>query len=106
MQISGNTLPVLSGQSNLTTRQDGTRQRPVEEVQRSADNKQQNRQQTVEYVFKGEVLEDVTSEHRQKPGYQQNIDPTNRSAISSYTATDELSPYYQTRQGRLLDIFI
>ncbi|MDJ0834316.1 MAG: hypothetical protein QNJ69_12385 [Gammaproteobacteria bacterium] len=106
MQISGNTLPVLSNQSTISSRQDGTRQRPVEEVQRYADNKQQTHKQTVEYVFKGEVLEDAISEHRQKPGYQQNIDPTNRSAISSYTATDELSPYYQARQGRLLDIFI
>lgn len=106
MQISGNTFPVLSNQSALTTRQDDTRQRPAEEFQRAADNKQQNQKQTVEYVFKGEVLEDVTSEHRQKPGYQQNIDPTNRGAISSYTATDELSAYYQARQGRLLDIFI
>ena len=106
MQISGNTLPVLSSQTPISSRQDGNRQRPVEEVQRYADNKQQNHKQTVEYVFKGEVLEDALSGQQQKTVYPQNIDPSKRSAISSYSQTDQLSSRNQSRQGRLLDIFI
>ena len=97
MQISGKFLPAPSGPANKAL--SDNRQQFTE---RNLESEQKNRQQTVEYVFQGEILEEVTSEERNHNPYSQTIDPTNQSAISSYTNTSSQA----SRQGHLIDIFI
>ncbi len=97
MQISGNLLPPPS--NSLNQSQSDNRQ-PLSE--RKLESEHKNRQQTVEYVFKGEILEDIAFEDRQQNPYTQSIDPANQSAISSYENSDSAT----LRQGHLVDIYI
>ena len=101
MQIPANNLPALTGYSARSPGENLAEYRQPG-AQRLVDSEQKNRQQTVEYVLKGEVLEEVGADQRQRNRYTQNINPSNQAAIANYTdtATDT------TRQGRLLDIFI
>lgn len=96
MQITGNLLPppAALNQNSPDNRQ------PLSE--RKIDSEQKNRQQTVEYVFKGEILEDVAADRNNRSPYTQSIDPANQGAISSYAEVDSEAP----RQGQLVDIFI
>lgn len=105
MLIPGNSLPVLSNQTGLSPQPDSVRQ-GRQALDRHRETEPQNRQQTAEYVFRGELLDDVVSEHQNRPINHQQIDPANRTAISSYLDTDSVSLHQPVRQGRLVDIFI
>jgi len=97
MQISGNLLPAPS--SSLNQSLSDSRQSLSE---RQLESEHKNRQKTVEYVFKGEILEDVSADDRNQNPYMQSIDPANQGAISSYVNSYSAIP----RQGQLVDIFI
>lgn len=97
MQISGNLLPPPSSSLNQSLSENRH-----SESKRHLDTDQKSRQQTVEYVFEGEVLEQVAAEGQRQKAYAQSIDPANRNAISSYEKTDSNMDH----QGRLVDIFI
>ena len=97
MQISGTFLPAPSSSLNKGL---SDNRPPLSE--RNLEPDQKNRQQTVEYVFQGEILEEVASEERNRNPYTQSIDPANQGAISSYAETGLVTP----RQGNLVDIFI
>ncbi len=97
MQISGNLLPAPSSSNNqeLSDNRQFTSERKL-------DSGHRNRQQTVEYIFKGEILEEVAYQQQNRNPYSQSIDPANQAAISSYSESGSVVP----RQGRLVDIFI
>jgi len=97
MRISGNLLPALPNPLNKEL--SDNRQLLSE---RNLESEQKNRQQTVEYVFKGEILEETSSEDRNQNPYSQTVDPANQAAISSYSDAGSSS----TRQGQLIDFFI
>lgn len=97
MLISGNLLPPPSSSMNQ-----GLSDNRQASTPRHLDSEQKNRQHTVEYVFEGEILEQVAAEGQQQKAYTQSIDPANQRAISSYVeAHSDIA-----RQGRLVDIFI
>ena len=96
MQISGKLLPVPASPLNQSL-QDSRQSLPDRNL---AEHK--NRQQTVEYVFQGEILEEVGTEDRNPNPYSQTIHPANQAAISSYTE-NAVQP---SRPGYLIDIFI
>ncbi len=103
MVISGNFLPVSytgndSQSSNLT--QNSTGQKNSFQPHREQHN------EPVEYVFQGEVLDETTNSGREKRTYQQQIDPANRTAITSYADTDSISLHQRSAQGLLVDIYI
>lgn len=98
MLISGSLIPA---QKFLPA--DQNRQERVQpDAQRERSVAQQRRQQTVEYLFRGEFDEDRSAA---SPG-RQSIDPANAGAIASYNDTAGVSPYTVERKGRLLDIFL
>jgi len=105
MLISGNTLPVLPLPSG-----NAADQQPLDQsqssLQRHNESHQQNRQQTAEYIFRGDYDGYVNNDERANKRYQQQIDPANLSAIFSYTDTQTVSVQRPERQGYLLDIFI
>lgn len=107
MQISGNFLPVASNQSGNSLTQDALPGRPRATLDLSPDAERQGRQQTVEYVFRGDLFEDVVNDQRNQNNINQQIDPANREAISSYVETGNTGTSFDNeRQGRFLDIFI
>lgn len=101
MQIPSNNLPALTGYAGRSPAENLAEYRQPA-TPRFVDTEQKNRQQTVEYVLQGELLEEVGADQRQRTRTTQNIAPANQGAIANYTdtATDT------RRQGRLLDIFI
>ena len=106
MLISGNFLPVPSSQSGNPIAQDTQSDRGRSTLDLSRDTERQTRQQTVEYVFRGEFFDEVENDQRNRPNVNQQIDPANREAISSY-AENSLTPTTNTeRQGQYLDLFI
>lgn len=105
MLISGSSLPILSNQTDLSARQNSVRP-DRQTLDRNRDAEPQSRQQTTEYVFRGELLDDVVSQQQNRPFNRQQIDPANRTAISNYLDTDSLSLQQPDRQGHLVDIFI
>ena len=54
------------------------------------------------YVYRGELLEGVTSDKRYRPQINQQIDPQNRHAIDSYQRVASEPPLV----GQILDGFI
>ncbi len=103
--ISGKYLPALSlpsGNSADQPRLDQSRSA----LPRHNDSQQQERQQTIEYIFRGDVEDALFSQNQKRQQGHQQIDPARRSAIFSYTDTQTLSIHNAERQGRLLDIFI
>lgn len=54
------------------------------------------------YVYRGELLEAVTSDKRYRPQINQQIDPQNRRAIDSYQRVASEPPLV----GQILDGFI
>jgi hypothetical protein len=102
MPITGNYLPSPAAYGGRTDNQSLADYR-APAAQRQLDTEQKNnRQQTVEYVFKGELLEEITTDQQNRKRNPQSIDPANQGAISRYADTAETT----LRQGRLLDIFI
>jgi len=97
MQISGNLLP-----SPSSTLHQGLPENRQPFNDRNPDTEQKSRQKTVEYVFRGEVLEQVGADENNRNRYSQSIHPANQSAISSYNDSNLIQP----RQGHLVDIFI
>ena len=62
------------------------------------------RQESTEYVFRGEVLESVENDKRYKPQFNQQIDPQNRDAISNYQTTSVERTETESL-GRVIDRF-
>ncbi|MBC8211132.1 MAG: hypothetical protein H8E21_08675 [Gammaproteobacteria bacterium] len=102
MPISGSYLPSPAAYSGRADSQSLTDYRPPATPRQLDTEQKNNRQQTVEYVFKGELLEQISADQQQRKRNPQSIDPANQGAISSYTRTAEAT----AQQGRLLDIFI
>jgi hypothetical protein len=63
------------------------------------------RQESTEYVFRGEVLESIENDKRYQPQFNQQIDPQNRGAIYNYQATS-VSRTESEALGQLIDRFI
>ena len=63
------------------------------------------RQESTEYVFRGEILESVENDKRYKPQFNQQIDPQNREAISNYQTTSVARTESESL-GQLIDRFI
>lgn len=99
MLISGTLIPA---QKYLPAESGRQQERQHPEPQRERAITQHRRQQTAEYIFRGELDEEQA---RQNATYQQ-IDPANVSAISSYNDTASASPATPDRKGQLLDIFL
>lgn len=106
MHISGNFLPIPSSQSGNALAQESSTGRERATIDLSRDTESQSRQQTVEYVFRGEFFEDVVNDQQSQSNVNQQIDPANREAISSYVETNATSAIVPERQGRFVDIFI
>ena len=66
---------------------------------------QRTRQDSSEYVFRGEILESVQNNKPYKPEYNQQIDPQNRQAISNYQVTS-VSRTETESLGQLIDRFV
>ena len=66
---------------------------------------QRTRQDSSEYVFRGEILESVENNRPYKPEYNQQIDPQNRQAISNYQVTS-ISRTETESLGQLIDRFV
>ena len=66
---------------------------------------QRTRQDSSEYVFRGEILESVENNKPYKPEYNQQIDPQNRQAISNYQVTS-VSRAETESLGQLIDRFV
>ncbi|MFT5657410.1 MAG: hypothetical protein ACI9KN_000683 [Gammaproteobacteria bacterium] len=75
----------------------------------SSDNdlvdRRQTRQESTEYVFRGEVLQSIDSDKRYKPSFNQQVNPQNRAAISNYQSASAAEINAQPL-GRVIDIFI
>jgi hypothetical protein len=106
MQISGNTLPVLFRPADLTADQQSP-ERGTAQLDQNPDAFRQNRQQAVEYVLRGEFVDDeVAFDQQNRNRYAQVIDPANERAIDTYVANEGVTPLQEPRQGRLVDLFI
>lgn len=97
MQISGNYLP-----SPSTPNHQDLSDNRHSATDRKQDSGHRTRQQTVEYVFQGDVIERLANQQQYDNPYTQSVDPANQSAISSYTESSSTAQ----RQGGLVDIFI
>ena len=106
MLISGNFLPVPSNQFGNPVVQDTQSDRGRSTLDLSRDTERQTRQQTVEYVFRGEFFDDVVNDQRNQSNINQQIDPANREAISSYVENSSTPQVISERQGQYLDLFI
>ncbi len=104
MLVSGNNLPVLSGFIDNAPGQPAFERRQGQ-AERGLDTDQRNRQQTVEYIFRGDLENEVDFRNQDRPTYAQSIDPVNQRAISAYNDVDSDSAT-RSRQGNLLNLFI
>jgi hypothetical protein len=102
MPITGSYLPSPAAYGGRSDTQALTDYRAPATTRQLDTEQKNNRQQTVEYVFKGELLEEITADQQNRKRNPQSIDPANQGAISRYADTAETT----LRQGRLLDIFI
>lgn len=108
IDIPSTTLPV----SNFNPgRQDqNLSSRPGQESQSQLQNTTNENSSPPRFVFRGEVLEDINNQERRfRPQPNQDIDPQNREAISSYqqigeqaSSLNEAAP----ESGRIVDVFI
>ena len=98
MLISGTYIPAQKYLPADTSRQE--RNQP--DAQRERSIAQQRRQETVEYIFQGELEDEPTN----AASSNQVIDPANANAIASYNDTAAASPFNVERRGQLLDIFL
>jgi len=107
MVVSGKYLPAVSSYPASGGQQDRLHQQQSS-LERFGDSdfRQQQRQQTVEYVFRGEFDEELYPQDRIRTESAQLIDPANLDAISSYNDHRTVSPDRPQRQGRWVDIFI
>ncbi len=108
IDIPSTTLPV----SNFAPgRQDqNLSSRSGQESQSQLQNTNNDDNSPPRFVFRGEVLEEVNNQDRSyRPQLNQDIDPQNRDAISSYQQIGEqaLSANEATpSSGRIVDVFI
>jgi len=94
---------IPSKPAQLPLYQDRPPTRPVAVVADSAtDFRDATRQPHYAYVYRGELLEGVTSDKRYRPGFNQQIDPQNRRAIDAYQRVASEPPL----TGQILDGFI
>ncbi|MFT4607695.1 MAG: hypothetical protein ACI9YO_001892 [Gammaproteobacteria bacterium] len=66
---------------------------------------QRTRQESTEYVFRGEILESIENDKRYNPQFNQQIDPQNREAISNYQTTSVARTESESL-GQVIDRFI
>jgi hypothetical protein len=104
MQVSGNRLPVPQENIDPSARHQPGRQTTPQ--RRDQDASRQNSQQTVEFILRGEVVEDAISEDRGRTPDASTIDPANQHAIFAYTKFGSANYSSTDRQGHLLDLFI
>ncbi len=103
------TLPVTSF---ATGRQDQNLPfRPGQESQSQLQNTDNDNNSPPRFVFRGEVLEQINNQDRRyRPQYNQDIDPQNREAISSYQQIGEQAQASNesdgSASGRIVDVFI
>ena len=105
MLISGNKIPVIAANNGYAAFQHQAQSQRTS-LERYPDADAHNRQQTVEYIFRGEFDEDFHANRQKQAGYQQSIDPANQGAIYSYHDNQTVSAQRPERQGSLVDIFI
>jgi CRP-like cAMP-binding protein len=105
MIISGNTLPALPNPTGEFSDQ-SLHGRNRAQIARYKDTEQQSRQQTVEFVLRGELVDEITFDEQNRSQTAQQIDPANRYAISTYIDINTASLQRPQRQGRMLDLFI
>lgn len=70
-----------------------------------ANDRQRTRPESSDYVFRGEVLESVENDKRYKPGFNQQIDPQNREAISNYQSAN-IARINAAPLGQIIDRFV
>jgi exonuclease V gamma subunit len=105
MLISGNCLPALpTPVGEFSDRALDARSRA--QVERYQDTEQQTRQQTVEFVLRGELVDEIAFDEQNRAKAYQQIDPANQYAISTYIDINTASLQRPERQGRMLDMFI
>ena len=104
MLVSGNNLPVLSGFIDNAPGQPSFDRRQSQ-PDRGLDTDQRNRQQTVEYIFRGDLENEIDFRNEDRSTYAQSIDPANQRAISAYNDVDS-DTAANTRQGGLVNLFI
>jgi hypothetical protein len=110
MQVSGSSLPVLSGYIDYSSSQQNLDRRSQDVTpERNPDTEARNRQQTVEYVFRGEFENspDISSQQSGDP-YAQAIDPANREAISTYNdiGAASINTARPARQGGRVNLYV
>ena len=105
MLISGNTLLALPPPSSDSAGQ-SFNARSSAQLERYKDTEQQSRQQTVEFVYRGELVDEIVFDEQNRSRYSQQIDPANQYAISTYQDINTASLQRPERQGRMLDLFI
>ena len=105
MLISGNSLPALPAPvGEFSDRSLDARSRA--QLERYQDTEQQSRQQTVEFVLRGELVDEIPFDEQQRAKAYQQIDPANQYAINTYMDINTASLQRPERQGRMLDMFI
>jgi hypothetical protein len=105
MLISGNTLPALPTPVGESSDQQ-LNARSRAQLERYQDTEQQSRQQTVEFVLRGELVDEIAFDEQNRAKQYQQIDPANQYAINTYTDINTASLQRPERQGRMLDMFI
>lgn len=106
MQVSGLTLPVLANSTSENKTGQNVFDRSRAQLQRYQDTEQQPRQQTVEYVLRGELVDEIAFDEQNRSQSTQQVNPANRYAISTYNDINTVSLQRPERQGRMLDLFI
>lgn len=110
MFISANTLPALPGFSKSVADQRKLNQYRFDHqqpaLQRFRESARQNRNQTVEYIFRGDYEEQFFNDARVQNNFNQQVHPANQRAIFNYIDAQTASVQRPERQGQLLDIFI
>lgn len=105
MLVSGNTYLALPPPSSESSGQ-SFNARNNAQLERYRDTEQQSRQQTVEFVYRGELVDEIVFDEQNRARYSQQIDPANQYAINTYQDINTASLQRPERQGRMLDLFI
>ena len=105
MLISGKSLPALpTPVGEFSDRPLDARSRA--QLERYQDTEKQSRQQTVEFVLRGELVDEIAFDEQNRAKAYQQIDPANQYAINTYMDINTASLQRPDRQGRMLDMFI
>ena len=98
--------PGTSSQAESSGRSEANSSTSTDSYSR-AHQKGQSRQQTVEYIFDAEVVEEVSDQRAEKkPRYVQVIDPKNQSAIDQYQQNSQALRVNDNNSGQILDLYL